>query len=155
MVFQPEVAPDPFAQRVALGGQGVEIGDPFADGFDPAPRLVRQTRHRRIAGPIRQNVGADYRPAEGAVFEQPQIALGFGQELSEETPPQRWLSLSIEDDGRGSVDRDGAGEGNRMGLIGMRERAMALGGRLDVIQLDRGFKLQAMIPFGAPPETLH
>ena len=35
-----------------------------------------------------------------------------------------------------------------IGLIGMRERVMALGGQLDIIDLgDRGFKLHAMIPF--------
>jgi signal transduction histidine kinase len=34
-------------------------------------------------------------------------------------------------------------------LIGMRERAMALGGQLDVIQRDKGFKLEALIPFAA------
>jgi signal transduction histidine kinase len=36
----------------------------------------------------------------------------------------------------------------------MRERAAALGGQLNVVQLDRGFRLQAMIPIGARTETL-
>jgi signal transduction histidine kinase len=36
----------------------------------------------------------------------------------------------------------------------MRERAAALGGQLDVVQLDHGFRLQAMIPIGARTETL-
>ena len=41
--------------------------------------------------------------------------------------------------------------GNGLGLIGMRERVMALGGQLDVIDLvDKGFRLHAMIPFEAP-----
>ena len=45
----------------------------------------------------------------------------------------------------------GTREGNGFGLIGMRERVMALGGQLDVIDLGgRGFRLQAMIPFEAP-----
>ena len=36
-------------------------------------------------------------------------------------------------------------EGNGLGLIGMRERVMALGGQLDIIDLvDRGFRLHAM-----------
>jgi two-component system sensor histidine kinase UhpB len=77
----------------------------------------------------------------------------------------RWLALTIEDDGRSGAG-DGAaaygnaldhglghglgnGSGNGLGLIGMRERAMALGGRLDVIREDGGFKLLAMIPLAA------
>ena len=67
---------------------------------------------------------------------------------------RRWLELTIEDDGCGAADRrkDTAGaEGDGFGLIGMRERVMALGGQLDVIDLGgRGFKLHAMIPFEAP-----
>ena len=44
-------------------------------------------------------------------------------------------------------------EGSGLGLIGIRERVMALGGTLDVIDLrDKGFKLHAMIPFEAPAE---
>jgi signal transduction histidine kinase len=37
----------------------------------------------------------------------------------------------------------------------MRERVTALGGTLDVIDLsDKGFRLQAMIPFEAPVEQM-
>lgn len=71
------------------------------------------------------------------------VALGF-QDVS----GRRWLSLTIQDDGAGSTDRGTAQEGG-LGLIGMRERAMALGGQLDVFQLGRGFRLQAMIPLKA------
>ncbi|MFZ1431099.1 MAG: histidine kinase [Geminicoccaceae bacterium] len=60
--------------------------------------------------------------------------------------PRHWLDLTIENDGCTAV---GAGIGRGLGLIGMRERAMALGGQLDVIRLDRGFRLQAVIPFAA------
>jgi signal transduction histidine kinase len=62
---------------------------------------------------------------------------------------RRWLELTIEDDGCGSFDNGIAEEGSGLGLIGMRERAMALGGQLDVVQLDRSFRLQAVIPFEA------
>jgi two-component system sensor histidine kinase UhpB len=83
------------------------------------------------------------------------VALDFYPEAPEQiTSQRRWLALTIEDDGCGAVDNGMAAEGNGLGLIGMRERAMALGGQLDVIQLDRGFKLQAVIPFGAPGEAL-
>jgi Signal transduction histidine kinase len=59
--------------------------------------------------------------------------------------------VTIEDDGCGGADRSKAGEGEGFGLIGMRERVMALGGQLDVVDLgERGFRLHAMIPFEAP-----
>ena len=83
------------------------------------------------------------------------VALDLHPEAPEQAAsPRRWLALTIEDDGCGAVDNGMAAEGNKLGLIGMRERAMALGGRLEIIQLDRGFKLQAVIPFEAPGEAL-
>jgi two-component system, NarL family, sensor histidine kinase UhpB len=64
---------------------------------------------------------------------------------------QSTLELTIEDDGCGALDSRIAMDGNGLGLIGMRERVMALGGQLDVADLgEKGFKLRAMIPFGAP-----
>jgi signal transduction histidine kinase len=66
---------------------------------------------------------------------------------------QGWLALTIEDNGCGAVDNAAATSGSRLGLIGMRERALALGGRLDVSRLDSGFKLQVIIPLDAV-ETL-
>jgi two-component system, NarL family, sensor histidine kinase UhpB len=84
------------------------------------------------------------------------VALSFGPEAAEQTAPQRrWLALTIEDDGRRSIESGMAAEGGGLGLIGMRERVMALGGTLDVIDLgDKGFKLHAKIPFEAPVELL-
>jgi len=68
---------------------------------------------------------------------------------------QRWLALTIEDDGCGGADRSKTSEGEGFGLIGMRERVMALGGQLDVIDFgERGFRLHAMIPFEAPRALL-
>ena len=87
---------------------------------------------------------------------QARVALSLGPEVGERTTPQRrWLALTIEDDGCGSVASRMAAEGSGLGLVGMRERVMALGGTLDVIDLgDKGFKLHAMIPFEAPVELL-
>jgi len=85
------------------------------------------------------------------------VALDFRPEPAEGTSDRRWLALTIEDDGCGAVDHDVATEGDGqggLGLIGMRERAAALGGQLNVVQLDRGFRLQAMIPIGAGAEAL-
>jgi two-component system, NarL family, sensor histidine kinase UhpB len=87
---------------------------------------------------------------------QARVVLGFRPQAGEQTTPeQRWLALTIEDDGCGAVGSGIATEGSGLGLIGMRERVMALGGQLDVIGLgDKGFRLQAMIPFEAPVRLL-
>ena len=84
------------------------------------------------------------------------VALSFDPNAGEQTTPQRrWLALTIEDDGCRAVESGIAAEGEGLGLIGIRERVMALGGTLDVIDLgDKGFKLHAMIPFEAPVELL-
>ena len=59
---------------------------------------------------------------------------------------RRWLRVTIENDGCRAIREEGE-EGGGFGLIGMRERVMALDGHLDVIQLgSRGFTLRAMIP---------
>lgn len=80
------------------------------------------------------------------------VALGFRPQAGEQTTSERrWLALTIEDDGCGAVDSGMAADGNGLGLIGMRERVMALGGKLEVIGLgDKGFRLNALIPFEAP-----
>ena len=85
---------------------------------------------------------------------QARVALGFGQDAGEHTTAQRrWLALTIEDDGGRAAENGVRAEGSGLGLIGIRERVMALGGTLDVIDLgDKGFKLHAMIPFEAPAE---
>src|SRR5215467_2909923 len=84
------------------------------------------------------------------------VALGFGQEAGKQiVPQQRWLSLTIEDDGCRAVGGGIAAKDGGLGLIGIRERVMALGGTLDVINLDdKGFRLHAMIPFEASVKLL-
>lgn len=75
------------------------------------------------------------------------VALGLGPETLS-TSGQRWLALTIEDDGSGAAENDCDAASGGLGLIGMRERAMALGGQLDVTRnADHGFRLDAMIPF--------
>ena len=80
------------------------------------------------------------------------VDLGFRPEAgAPNTSERRWLTLTIENDGRGAADSGMAAEGNGFGLIGMRERVTALGGQLDILDLgDRGFRLHAMIPFEVP-----
>jgi two-component system, NarL family, sensor histidine kinase UhpB len=83
---------------------------------------------------------------------QARVDLGFRPEPRDATTPgQRWLTLTIENDGSGAADSCIIVQGKGFGLIGMRERVMALGGRLDITDLgERGFKLHAMIPFEVP-----
>jgi len=85
---------------------------------------------------------------------QARVDLGFRPEAGDPTTSERrWLTLTIEDNGCGAVESGLGAEGNGLGLIGMRERVTALGGTLNVIDLgDKGFRLQAMIPFEAPVE---
>jgi two-component system, NarL family, sensor histidine kinase UhpB len=85
---------------------------------------------------------------------QARVALSFGAEAGARAAPlRRRLALTIEDDGRGAIGSGVTAEGRGLGLVGMRERVMALGGTLDVVDLgDKGFRLDAMIPFEMPAE---
>jgi signal transduction histidine kinase len=62
----------------------------------------------------------------------------------------RELTVRIDDDGAGTAAGDGhAGSG--LGIVGMRERVTALGGRLLAEQRDHGgFTVRADIPVGDP-----
>jgi signal transduction histidine kinase len=65
--------------------------------------------------------------------------------------PRRRLTLSIEDNGQGIIENGAREKGGGLGLIGMRERVMALGGQLDITQLShRSFRIHAVIPFETP-----
>lgn len=77
------------------------------------------------------------------------ITLGFRSEPGHSAGgAPRWLALTIEDDGSGAADMDASRAGAQLGLIGMRERAMALGGQLEISRRpEHGFRLEAVIPF--------
>ena len=49
-----------------------------------------------------------------------------------------WLSVEVEDDGRGFVEPAGADAGACCGILGMRERSRSLGGELTVSRRARG-----------------
>ena len=62
------------------------------------------------------------------------------------------LSIQVDDDGKGTVTSNGArAPGPGLGLVGMRERVSALGGRLQAGQQDGGgFRVRAELPARAP-----
>jgi signal transduction histidine kinase len=66
------------------------------------------------------------------------------------------LSIQVDDDGKGLVTSTRAGNGARpsgpgLGLVGMRERVSALGGRLQAGPRDAGgFRVRAELPARAP-----
>ena len=66
------------------------------------------------------------------------------------------LLVQVDDDGKGTVFSTGTSAGTRpsgpgLGLVGMRERVSALGGRLQAgPQDDGGFRVRAELPARAP-----
>jgi signal transduction histidine kinase len=66
------------------------------------------------------------------------------------------LSIRVDDDGKGQITSTGTGNGIRasgpgLGLVGMRERVSALGGRLQAGPRDSGgFRVRAELPARAP-----
>ncbi len=57
------------------------------------------------------------------------------------------LAISIEDDGAGMAPKPSSESSFGLGLIGIRERAIALGGRMEVnSSLGKGFKLRVTVP---------
>jgi signal transduction histidine kinase len=62
------------------------------------------------------------------------------------------LSVQVDDDGKGTVTSTGTRpSGSGLGLVGMRERVSALGGRLQAgPQDDGGFQVRAELPAQAP-----
>lgn len=66
----------------------------------------------------------------------------------------RELTLTVEDDGRGSAARP-AGAGGGSGIAGMTERARALGGELTAgPRPEGGFAVRARLPYGITGEPM-
>ena len=60
------------------------------------------------------------------------------------------LSVQVDDDGKGTVSSTGS-RPSGLGLVGMRERVSALGGRLQAGPQDGGgFRVHAELPAAAP-----
>jgi signal transduction histidine kinase len=110
-------------------------------GLDTLPPMAAAHVYRIVQEGL-TNIGKHARASRA------RVALDLDPALPAHSAPQRrWLALTIENDGCGAVDNGATERGGRLGLIGMRERAMALGGQLDVMPLDGGFKLRVVIPF--------
>jgi two-component system sensor histidine kinase UhpB len=79
------------------------------------------------------------------------VELGLHASADATGDPRRWLTLIVEDNGFGPIEAGVAEPGGGLGLVGIRERVMALGGQLDLVRLPhRSFTLRAMIPCEAP-----
>jgi signal transduction histidine kinase len=110
-------------------------------GLDTLPPMAAAHVYRIVQEGL-TNIGKHARASRA------RVALDLDPALPAHSAPQRrWLALTIENDGCGAVDNGATERGGRLGLIGMRERAMALGGQLDVMPLHGGFKLRVVIPF--------
>ncbi len=127
--------------------------DSGASGLSGLPGLVSRTRAAGL--PVAVTVTGDERPLPADVD---QAAYRIVQEaltnIARHAGPacatvRLWygtgaLTVQVDDDGRGAGGQPSA---SGLGLIGMRERVSALGGRLDAgPQPDGGFRVRAELP---------
>jgi signal transduction histidine kinase len=134
----PPRAPAPSLRRLdelvaGIGGAGVRVGVEVAGRERPLPVGVDQAAYRIV-----QEALTNVRRHAGATTATVRLAYG-----------ERELVVSVDDDGRGGVDGDAAGSGS--GIEGMRERASALGGRLEAgAREGGGFRVRARLPLDGP-----
>ena len=140
-------------EQAAQGGRQIHVTDLDGRQIDGDLQVLPRTAASHVYRIVQEGLTNINKHAHA---KHARVALSFGSEAAKQTMPQpRWLSLTIEDDGSRAVENGIAAKGGGLGLIGIRERVMALGGTLDVIDLDdKGFKLHAKIPFEAPAKLL-
>jgi signal transduction histidine kinase len=129
--------------------------DDLGSGLDRLPALVDSVRSSGV--PTTYRVSGARRPlaaeVEQAAYRVVQEALtnttrhaGEATASVEITYGDRTLTVCVEDDGGGSAPSPVPG----YGLVGMRERVTALGGRLTAgPRPDRGFRVHAELPLDA------
>lgn len=61
-----------------------------------------------------------------------------------------WLHLLVTDDGKGLTAKMAAGRPGHLGIVGMRERALAIGARMDALGLPKG-GTAISLTWGTPP----
>ncbi|GGN81126.1 two-component sensor histidine kinase [Streptomyces albiflavescens] len=112
--------------------------------FERAGLAVRHTRHG-IAEQLAPAVDlAAYRIVQEALTNVRKHAGADHARLYLHYRPQ-WLKITVEDDGRGTPHEPQSGTGH--GLIGMRERAASVGGKLDAqARPEGGFTVTAELP---------
>ncbi|MEU9882281.1 sensor histidine kinase [Streptomyces phaeochromogenes] len=135
----------------------------------PAPGLARADElvaSAKLAGlPVRiERTGAERSlpaPVDLAAYRIVQESLtnaarhsGAGRVVVRFAYGDRELTVVVEDDGRGSAARP-AGSGGRSGIVGMTERARALGGELTAgPRPEGGFAVRARLPYGTTGEPM-
>lgn len=133
---------DPEAPRGPMPGLA-QVPELLAS-FERVGLLVRQVRHGP-AEPLAPAVDlAAYRIVQEALTNVRKHAGTEHARLCLHYQP-RWLTITIEDDGRARPHRPRPGTGH--GLIGMRERAASVGGRLEAAaRPGGGFTVTAELP---------
>lgn len=135
----------------------------------PAPGLARADElvdsAKRAGLPVRiERTGAERSlpaPVDLAAYRIVQESLtnaakhsGAGRVTVRIAYGERELTLVVEDDGLGSAVRP-AGAGGGSGIVGMTERARALGGELDAgPRPEGGFAVRARLPYGITGEPM-
>jgi signal transduction histidine kinase len=134
LVPAPRLATDLDALVARASAAGVDVRVEVSGSERPLPPGVDRAAFR-IAQEALTNVT---RHAGGAAVT---VLVGYGDDA---------LTVQVDDDGPGSVANSG---GSGRGITGMRERAAALGGRLDAgPRPGGGFRVRAWLPLpaGAP-----
>ena len=124
---------DSLVTKAAAAGVDVRLdvtGDrqPLPPGVDRAAFRIAQEALTNVA-----------RHAGGATAT---VLLAYGDQA---------ITVQIDDDGRGAGREPAGSVGSGKGITGMRERAVALGGRLDAgPRPGGGFRVRAWLPLGQP-----
>jgi signal transduction histidine kinase len=141
----------------ALRGSREEPPRTPTAGLDGVDELIARTNGAGIA--VSLDVYGDRRPLPASVdlaaFRIVQESLtnivrhaGATAASVQLTYDSHELTVQVDDDGRG--DGTSATTGSGSGIVGMRERASALGGQLDAGPLpSQGFRVRARLPFGS------
>ncbi len=96
----------------------------------PVPGAVQETAYRIVQEALTNVVRHAAARHAAVVLEAPAAGPETGR-----------LTVTVDDDGRGAA---GAAEGN--GVTGMRERAAALGGSVQFLPLEPGWRVRAVLP---------
>lgn len=138
--------PPPQLQRVAWLAEGarnagleVVLTQPDPDVSSRLPEAVQEVAYRIVQESLTNVVRHAGARKAGVV-----LALEDPESPAESGGGR--LTVTIDDDGAGAA---GVPEGN--GVTGMRERAAALGGTLELAALEPGWRVRAILPVPAPP----